>query len=227
MIKKDFIFELVVICALFLSLANVSAITGSMGNARMVLRMDVGESVQKYILVKNVNDEALNIELTSSGDLADYITIEDKNFTLEPNSEKKAYFTITAGKNGTTETKIQVKFTPNKGNGVGLSSTIIVIASGEGEITEDEGPDVNNTQDSDFSFNPSGNVVSKNDSDENSFFESITPAKILMISTGVLVLIFIVLIVYFLSANKKPKSEITANQINKQEKKKVGRQSGK
>jgi hypothetical protein len=98
MVRKELVLGVVVICALFLSLANVSAITGSMGNSRMVLRLDVGESVQKYILVKNVNDEPLTIELNASGDLADHVTIEEDSFTLEPGAEKKAYFTITAAK---------------------------------------------------------------------------------------------------------------------------------
>ncbi|MEK6914550.1 MAG: hypothetical protein AABW83_02760 [Nanoarchaeota archaeon] len=122
------IFILIVI----ILVTNVYAITGSIGNARMILRLEIGDKIEKSILVKNINDVPVNIELIAIGDLEDYITIKDKSFSLQPKEEKKAFFTIDVKKGGTTETKINVKFSPiDGGNGVGLSSTIIV-------ITEDE-----------------------------------------------------------------------------------------
>jgi len=66
------------------------------------------------------------------GDLIDDIKIIDDEFTLGPGEEKKAQFTIDVKKSGTTESNINVKFSPiNEGNGVGLSSTIIIIAKGD------------------------------------------------------------------------------------------------
>ena len=117
---------------IFVSSINlVHAITGSIGNARMVLRANTGDEIEKYILVNNVNNISVNIELTKSGDLQDFIEIKDNNFTLAPGQDRKAYFMINVGKAGTSESKINVKFSPqDKGNGVGLSSTIIVIAEG-------------------------------------------------------------------------------------------------
>ena len=112
-------------------ISNVFALTASIGNARMVLRTETGEKLEKYILVKNVNDVPVDIELIASGDLENYIDIKDDNFRLEPEEDKKAYFTIDVRKAGTSETKINVRFTPDEGNGVGFSSTIIVIAKGE------------------------------------------------------------------------------------------------
>ncbi len=136
---------------ILLLIANVSAITGSIGNARMVLRVNQGDEIDKCILVKNVNDVNVNIELSANGDLADYVNIKDKKFTLLAKEEKKACFTLEAKKSGTTETKINVMFVPTNGdNGVGLSSTIIVIAKdmglsslvvGENEEVEDERED--------------------------------------------------------------------------------------
>ncbi len=114
------IFSILVLVVMMLSfVASVSAITGSIGNARMILRVDEGDSIEKYILVKNINDVSVDVELFASGDLEDHITIRDSEFTLSPNSEKRAYFDIDVAKDGTTETKINVKFAPSEGgNGV-------------------------------------------------------------------------------------------------------------
>jgi len=120
------------ILVVIILVSNILAITGSIGNARMILRADKGDEIEKYILVKNVNDVNVDIELSASGDLEEYIDIRDDNFSLSPGDEKKAYFTIDVAKSGTSTTKINVKFTPEEGNGVGLSSTVIVIADGGG-----------------------------------------------------------------------------------------------
>lgn len=140
--------KILVVAILLLSLiliTNVLAITASIGNARMILRAETGDTLEKSILVKNINNVSVNIVLTASGDLQDSITIKDKNFTLQPNEEKNAYFTIKVTKTGTTESKINVQFTPVGGkNGAGLSSTIVVIASGESlddSINEDNNSD--------------------------------------------------------------------------------------
>jgi len=127
---------------LFASLSFVSAITGSIGNARMILREDYGDVVEKYVLVKNVNNVSVDVELFVSGDLEDYVDIQDSVFSLEAGDEKKAYFNLKIGERGTTTTNINVKFTPKEGgNGVGLSSTIIVIEGAENienNIREDD-----------------------------------------------------------------------------------------
>lgn len=126
--KKSVVFALFLLLILA-SVSHVLAITGSIGNARMILRVTQGDKIDKSILVKNVNDVAVNIELNALGDLAEDITIKDKQFTLQPGEEKKAYFTVYVRKAGTSEAKINVKFSPiDGGNGVGLSSTVIVIA---------------------------------------------------------------------------------------------------
>jgi len=129
-------------------IGSVCAITGSIGNARMILRADAGDTIEKSILVKNVNNVPVDVELFASGDLADGIDIIDNNFRLGVGEDKKAHFTIKVKKAGTTESKVNVQFAPiDEGNGVGLSSTIIVIAEkGPGFFEElfgeDEEPDV-------------------------------------------------------------------------------------
>ena len=118
---------------LMIFVSNVYAITGSIGNARMVLRPELGDKIEKSILVRNINDVPVDIELSILGDLEKYITIKDNNFTLQPGEDRKAFFVIDVQKGGVSETKINVKFTPTDGeNGIGLSSTIIVIVEEEG-----------------------------------------------------------------------------------------------
>ena len=120
-------FSLIIIVTL---ISNILAITASIGNARMVLRAETGDEIEKYVKVINVNDVRVDIELSASGDLEDYVEIIDDKFSLEPGEEKKAYFLVNVVKPGITETRINVKFIPEQGNGVGFSSTIIVIAEG-------------------------------------------------------------------------------------------------
>lgn len=121
-----------VVLLLVFFINDVYAITGSIGNARMVLRPELGDKIEKSILVKNINDVPVNIELSVLGDLEKYIIIKDNNFVLQPGDERKAFFVIDVQKGGTTETKINVKFSPiDGGNGVGLSSTIVIIVDEE------------------------------------------------------------------------------------------------
>jgi hypothetical protein len=58
----------------------------------MVLRMDVGETIEKYVLIKNVNDVPVNVEITPTGDLAEYVKLTETNLTLDVGEEEKAYF---------------------------------------------------------------------------------------------------------------------------------------
>lgn len=158
---KIFSISIIFLFLLIGFVGSVYAITGSIGNARMILRVDQGDTIERYILVKNVNDESLNIEVTGSGDLK--VDIKDDVFTLGPNEDKKAYFTIKVNKAGTTESKINVKFSPiDGGNGVGLSSTVIIIAEekegffeglfGGDDANEDTGDSSDDSEDVVVSF---------------------------------------------------------------------------
>jgi len=188
---------------------NALAITGSIGNARMILRLETGEEIEKYVLVKNVNDVPVDIEITATGDLKDYVVLKDTAFRLNAEEEKKAYFTIKAAEQGTTETKINVAFTPDEGNGVGLSSTVIVIAQGESKSSildwlkkdEENETDVNEENISEEENNSLEQLTGA--------FVGMNPVSIGLLSTTVILIIFIVLLVIY--AGKK-------NQKNKREK---------
>ncbi len=191
MVKKSFLILAMVMALLLLSLASVSAITARIGNSRMVLHLEAGESVEKYVLVRNVNDVPVTIDLTVSGDLAENLVLDEETFELAPGEDKKAYFTITADEPGTSETKINVRFTPPEGAGVGVASNVIVFASGEDGNSTDENPD-----DTGFSFTPSGEDVSEDLLNSEGEGFKFTVLNILFISTLLLVVIFIILVVY-------------------------------
>ena len=204
--KTVFILSLLIT---FVLIGNVLAITASIGNARMILRAEIGDKIEKYILVKNVNDVAVNIVLTASGDLEDYITIQNANFSLGPGEDKKAFFTIEVEKEGTTETKINVQFTPvGEKNGAGLSSTIIIIADGTNldedtdEINTDENTDAESDTDSSIKSGP-GNITGNIVGMDKKYMAA-------LIITGIMFIIFIVVLITYYSRFKK-KSEKSEN----------------
>ena len=190
------------ILAIILLILNsflASAITASIGNSRMILRPAFGETLERSILVKNVNNVKVDIELSASGDLADSIKIEDDKFSLQPNQEKKAIFTIKASEKGTTESKIMVKFTPEEGNGVVLTSTIIIITSGTSVSNEEE-----SEEDSGVSVSPGLNEDTSQDNDSKIAF---SPMMILGLSTLVLFIILFVLVLYTTKSKKKKRGK--------------------
>ncbi len=207
--KKTFVMIFSVFVFL-LMLNHVLAITGSIGNARMILQVQTGEEIEKYVLVKNVNEVPVDINLSASGDLADSVNIKDKQFKLNAGEEKKAVFTIKANKPGTTETQINVAFTPEEGHGVGLSSTVIVVASGE-EVTDNGGilgwltGGKNST---------SGNVTGNSIIINNQVSVINNPVSIGLLSTTIILALFIILLAIY-SGKVRKKKERELNQKRK------------
>lgn len=207
--NKSVIFSIFILLLIVIFVSNVYAITGSIGNARMVLRLELGDKIEKSILVKNINDIPVNVELIAIGDLEDFITIKDKSFSLEPHEEKKAFFIIDVKKGGTTETKINVKFSPTDGgNGVGLSSTILVITESE-ESSWDLFNIFKNKEDNESS-NVSFNIGNKNIKDANENDDKGLNSKLIIVSGLFSVILFIVLLILLFLASKyiKNKREI-------------------
>ncbi len=198
--KRTSVLCLVVFLLVLFSIADVSALTGRLGNSRMILRLNPGETAERYLTVENVNDVSIKINLSSSGDLADNLKIRDNDLSLAPGETKKAYFTIKSDEEGTTETKINVMYTPPEGSGIGLSATIIVIASGEStdSSTDNSGTDEPADVNSGFSFNIGKNQPENADSN-SSFKLNFSPLVYLLASSIFLIIIFIILVVY---ANK-------------------------
>lgn len=206
--KKNIYISLIIIVIIFGFISSAYAITGSIGNARMILKenqdgetIKVGDKIEKYVLVKNVNEVNVDITLFSSGDLGEYVDIRDKEFTLAPGEEKKAYFIIEVKKGGTTETRINVQFSPEEGNGVGLSSTVIIIAEKSGLFDWFD----NNEDEVDIRKN--------DDSEENT---NMGFPVILLLTTTIVFFIFFVLLVIALKNKKGDKGgEIKQKRVKK------------
>ena len=171
----------------------------------MVLSMEVGDTMNRYVNVINDNNEPVNITLFVTGDLKDEMKLEETNFILEPNTEKKAYFVYKAKKAGSYETKVNVQFAPlNAKNGVGLSSTIIINVYGQSDLLDDN----TNNNSTDSENNTSGvnirpNIGSVIKNTENGKFK---PIYLLGISTIILLLVFLGLL-YFIYSKKTKKGE--------------------
>ena len=180
--KKFNLIALVLV--LILQLSFISSLTGSIGNARVVLYPEVGffgTTLERTILVKNVNDYSINVSVNVAEEYKDVIKIIDSEFTLEPGEEKDAAFEIRIKKAGDYEYKVNVLFAPQNGNGAGvaLSSTIIIHA--RGESNDDSDVEDNSTE-----------II--DDTNNNS---NVSGAMIFaLITTGILILALIFLVVY-------------------------------
>ena len=204
----------VLILLILLALAPVVyGIRAEIGNARTIINTDwEGEkTIERAILVRNVNDVPVDIDLRASEEIEDIIELIDKEFRLEPGEEKKARFDIVLKKPGEWAGKIFVRFTPELGNSIVLSSALILGAgANEGvEIPSDEDEDEDlaeildddldfgdDEEDSGLSGNAVGFGVGKPKNDNGSIF---TPyLTILMIVLSIIVVIVIAGGVYLL-----------------------------
>ena len=129
--------HIVTVLMIFILLtSSVYALTANMGNARMVLKVKPGDTVDKSILVTNINNVTIDISSFASGDLENNTKIINPKFSLLPGEKKNINFQIKVTKEGTTNTKINVKFTTaTEKNGVGLASNIIIISSNANNST--------------------------------------------------------------------------------------------
>ena len=135
--------RLVLFCFAFLLIilfiSSVSALVAKIGNARIIVNVKTGETLQKSIKIINDNPVPVKIELVPSGEIKDAITIRNNNFILKPNSEKNVYFIIKAVKYGKNEGHLIVKFTPIEGGeGVAIPAEIIIISRLDNELFGDE-----------------------------------------------------------------------------------------
>ena len=203
--KKGFTILGIILLLSLIITSNASAITGKIGNGKMIITADVGESVSRTIRVRNDNDVAVNITIFASGDSEKDITIIDKTFILQPNEEKNAQFTVKVTKTGNN--KINVRFQPLTDEpGVGLSAQLTVKTNGK--ETNGEGGTTNNNNN-----DLTGEVTAKlnPDNQRNTF----------LIIMGVLTLILLIILVVLLSSGKS-KSEIITSNAESQNKIKEG-----
>ena len=118
---------LILLALLLVCTSLVSALTASIDNTKMIIKASQGTTIEKYILVKNINDVDVNIELSVSSSLRKVITLQERYFTLAPGSGKKAYFEIDIPDLKTKEGTIDILFSPGSGEkDVLISSTISI-----------------------------------------------------------------------------------------------------
>ena len=207
--KRSLVFTFAILL-LITSGALVSAITGSMGNAKMILYPDVNgwtnTVLEKTILVKNVNDVPINVTLIPDANATKFVEIIDKSFILQPGEEKKAQFDVKVRKVGTYNGQINVFFRPANGTegGVVLSSTIIVIARKNQGYTDNTSntPVKNNTSSN------GNNTSGKNGSNDASTEK---PNLLLIWGIGLVIMLLVLLLLLYIWNKKRGRSKKRKN----------------
>lgn len=200
--KTQIKISLGIFLALLISLTLVSALTGSIGNARMVLTANKGDTISKTILVQNINNVSINISMFPSGDLEASTKINGANFTLAPGESRNVPFTIKVDKAGTTETKINVRFisTTDK-NAVGLSSQIVINTQGSSSDNPSENSSDNPaTNDSQTSINTT--AIGSNIKNAMSGITSMNPILLLILALGILLILLLIFLIIITRKNK-------------------------
>lgn len=142
-IKKTLIFAFVIVFLVSNGIL-VSALTGSIGNAKMVLYPEVNgwtnTVIEKTIQINNVNEVPVNITLKLDENASEFIELIDKSFILEAGESRKAQIEVKVKKEGKYEGRVNIFFSPVEGKdaGVVLSSTIVVIAKKDTGYEEEE-----------------------------------------------------------------------------------------
>jgi len=135
--SKVMLVSLILLTIFIISCVSVSAITGKIGNGRMIINLEKGDSIEKSVLVINDNNVSVNISISAAGNLSSRIKLAQTNFVLKPGEQRKAEFTLSAGnKAGRDEGKINVQFKAIGLNesGVGLASQIILNVYDQGKL---------------------------------------------------------------------------------------------
>jgi len=214
MVNKNQLFVIGVLAILLLNISFTGAITGAMGNAKMVLYPEVNgwtnTVIEKSILVKNVNDVPINVTLEVDKDSKDFIELIDNFYVLQPNTEERAQFIIRVRKEGTYNGRINVFFRDSvneKEAGVALSSEIIIIAKKDQGYDEDEDDqETDDDQDSDSTI--TGSIINNEEKE---------PINKLALLAGSSFLLLVILLVLILVLSKKSKKK--GNKLNDKKKK--------
>lgn len=219
---RSFITVVIMILACLLTVSTAYALTGSLGNARMVLRPNVIDgqitTIDKTLLVNNVNDIPINIQVFPDYKYSKIVTILDPSFTLQPGESKNARIQIQLKSGGNYEGRIHVTFTsadPNVGSTpIGLSSTIIILANGtitqdyydvmNATVPENESTVISiedlqgiNTPDNGINTNPDNSATAGASSTAGSSSKGgkLNALTLLLLVVGLLVLVAIILVI--------------------------------
>ncbi len=130
-LQKNRVVNIMIVLSLIvlLSIGSISALNAKIGNGKVVLYAKVGDVIEKSVKVINDNNVSVNIELIADGDLKDQFKFKKANFTLAPNEETDATYSLKVTKEGKTTSYINVKFTAvGEKNGIILPASVIIFA---------------------------------------------------------------------------------------------------
>src|SRR3989339_641350 len=167
-----------------------SALSVDVDKARLVLRLSPGQSSENYLILKNTNGVPVTAELSVSGDLASTTILRDSSFEILPDREKYVYFVISPKTSGTSETKINVRYSTSDGQGQGVSVILVVIATGNSTLEDNSNSTASPSSFNFRDFIPDINV-------------KLTPLNLMYLSTGLLALILIIVILYLFNVSRK------------------------
>jgi len=195
---------IVVLFIFILTLSGFASakIIGSIGSGKMVLSKEFypqlwelnGKdtvTIEKYVIVKNVNDFPVNITLKLDEGAAEFIELVDETFILQPNTQENADFIVRVKEPGTYEGQIAILFKEVDGkSGVALPSSITVIAkeAGSYEQPDEEIEDINDTG----TTPTTGGVSGVNEGTKPDI------GTIIMISSSVLLIVVLVFLVFLM-----------------------------
>lgn len=126
------------ICLLLIIVPTVYSLTASIGNARVVLRVNATpedpEILERTLRTNNKNEIPVIVRLEPDDVLKHFTEIEDEEFVLQPGETKDAKFTLIIDRGGRFEGRMNVLFSPqdpeSKENNVALGSNIIILSEG-------------------------------------------------------------------------------------------------
>ena len=121
--------------ALLLMAQPILALSASIQPPKIILRGEAPGSVDSSINVMNPNNESITVGINATGAIADIIQLSEESVILAANETKKIDFTVNLLEEGNYTGEILFLFTPEEGQGVALSSQIIVLANRSGEVT--------------------------------------------------------------------------------------------
>ena len=132
--KKLFLLNLVI--SLIFLIGIVGAITGSIGNAQIIVNGNTGDNIEKTILVKNVNDIPVNITLEIENG-ASFLELINNSFILQSNEEKNARINVKILNNMQSEGKINVRFHALEGEDADVVLSSIIKANNLNNLKKD------------------------------------------------------------------------------------------
>lgn len=135
MVRKAVLYLIVILVVI----SSANALMASIDKPKMVLYKNVTPDkplvFEQSVIVNNKNDYDVKIRIEPAGDLQNITKVREKEFVMEGNSRKEAFYEITITRPGAYNGDIIVKFSElDKNVGAALAQTLVVLVKGEGDF---------------------------------------------------------------------------------------------